>query len=87
MTGKSSVMETDGKPVRVGKYLVAQKLDYTIAERAAYQVVSRDGDVLGVLAYYALWRGYVFQPDDNSEFSGGCLRALADFMGTLKGER
>ncbi len=45
------------------------------------------GAPLGVIGWYGGWRQYVFQPLPDCEFSAGCLRDIADFIGQLMTER
>jgi hypothetical protein len=50
-----------------------------------WKVYNRSGGyVLGWIAYRPGWRQYVFEPDDATEYSAGCLDDISAFMGEAK---
>ncbi len=52
-------------------YFEIEELD---EERTTWAVrARRDKSLLGQLAYYARWRGWVFRPAYRTEWSAGCL--------------
>ncbi len=42
---------------------------------------------LGEIRWYSAWRRYVFFPRDGTLYDAGCLREVAEFLGTLMAER
>ena len=40
----------------------------------------RGGYRLGLIVYRPGWRQYVFEPEEATEYSAGCLADIADFM-------
>lgn len=63
---------------RVGRFMTA--LEVMPAPKGCWLIKGRSSAVLGGIEWYAPWKQYVFQPQDNTEFSPDCLRALAEFM-------
>ena len=52
-----------------------------------YVHMKKGGSMLGSVAWYAPWKSYVFQPEEMTEFSADCLRALSDFLASINGKR
>jgi len=62
------------------KYIYARRWGLT-AEATNYQIINRKSDdTLGYVEYYKPWNCWVFQPKENTEYSAGCLRDIADFI-------
>lgn len=43
-------------------------------------VNNKSGETLGIIVWFSSWRQWVFQPDPHTEYSGGCLKAIAEFL-------
>ena len=66
----------------IGKYLTVECFGETIWAVHA----KRSGDLLGMIAWYAHWKCYVFQPDHGAEFDAKCLRDIANFLEKITNE-
>jgi hypothetical protein len=44
-------------------------------------------NMLGIVKWYSPWRQYCYYPWDNTLYSAGCLRDIADFLDSVKMER
>lgn len=50
-----------------------------------WKVLNRRGRYpLGLIVYRPGWRQYVFEPDDATEYSGGCLDDISAFMKEIR---
>jgi hypothetical protein len=45
---------------------------------------NRTKNILGICVVNNLWHKWMFQPENYTEFSIGCLRDIADFMEQLE---
>jgi hypothetical protein len=50
-----------------------------------YDVVTRGGPVIGVIAFYTQWRQHVLAPAPNTVWSAGCLADIQDAIRRIKG--
>lgn len=64
--------------ILVGKFMHAETV--IPAPEGVYIIHGRSGAPLGYVEWYKPWKQYVFQPQQDTEFSPDCLRALAKFM-------
>ncbi len=53
----------------------------------SWAVINKSGFYsLGLITWYAVWRQYIFQPTENSEYNATCLDAISAFIKRLNGE-
>lgn len=63
----------------LGRHMVAQRQ----SSGGWYVGTKRGNAILGLIAWNAQWRQFVFRPLDMAEFSGDCLADLAEFLTEL----
>jgi hypothetical protein len=52
-----------------------------------YQVISKEGILLGDIKWCARWRKYAFYPDNDTVFEQTCLNDIAEMLEILKQRR
>ena len=72
----------DATQTRRYKYIeIRHHSDSQSGKTHTWKVYNRTGGyVLGWIAYRAGWRQYVFEPDEATEYSAGCLDDISSFM-------
>lgn len=69
--------------VRIGKYMEADEWPSAMVQngKRCWDIQNgKQNALLGQVLWYAPWKQYVFQPDEEAEFSADCLRDIAAFM-------
>ena len=52
-----------------------------------FEVITRDGDLLGVIKWFGRWRQYSFFPEPETVFNNGCLRTITSNIEILNDAR
>lgn len=69
----------------IGKYLNAEMLpDVPGRKTHRWDILTKDGDRLGMIEWYPPWRQYTFNPFRLTTYSAGCLNDLARFLDRCK---
>ena len=72
----------------IGKYLRVSELHPLEGRKTKRWVLENtDGQQLGDIAWHGPWRAYVVEPRPGCVFHDGCLRDIADFLTSVRGER
>ena len=67
--------------ISIGQYLDVKKLPQPPNRKTAkWQILTKRGDILGLVVWYSGWRQYIFQPAANTDYSFGCLKDIANFI-------
>lgn len=54
------------------------------SKTSVWDVLHKDGTFLGEIYWYAPWRQYVYAPECNTFYSGGCQDDIKKFMVELR---
>ena len=54
------------------------------SKTSVWEVLHKDGELLGEVLWCAQWRQYVFCPEGGMQFSKGCLEDVNKFMVELR---
>lgn len=51
-----------------------------------YNVIARNGDLLGMIEFYPRWRQHVLVPAANTAWSSGCLKDICEALAAIHGK-
>lgn len=73
---------------RIGKFLQVRDLPPGPgAKTKRWALENVDGTPLGAIAWHSPWRCYVVAPVEGTIFHDACLRDIATFLTSVRGER